>query len=160
MRTDTLPFAATNLRRLVGSIWLHRIVRYVIGGLFILAGTNKLSDINAFAYTIWEFDLMAEEYIDHVAYALPVVEVLAGLGLMANLRGSLTTVTGMLLFFIAVLWWGILEGLSIDCGCFGPGDAASPESLKAALMRDLWMLAGCVYCYAWRWLRPADARRP
>ncbi|WP_235619959.1 MauE/DoxX family redox-associated membrane protein [Megalodesulfovibrio gigas] len=158
MNTAALHPVAAAGRRIFGAIWLYRIIRCAIGGLFILAGANKLADLEAFAYTIWEYDLLAEEYIDYVAYSLPVLEVLAGLGLIANVRGSLTAVTAMLVFFIAVLWWGILGGLSIDCGCFGTGDEASPESLKAALIRDLWMLAGCAYCYGWRWLRPAASR--
>ncbi len=141
-------------KRMFTNHWPYRLIRGVIGALFIIAGVNKLADLEAFAYTIWEYDLLAEQYIDVVAYSLPVIEVLAGLGLLLNMRISLSAVTGMLLFFVGVLWWGILEGLAIDCGCFGGTGEASPDSLKAALHRDLWMLAGCAYCYAWRWLRP------
>lgn len=142
------------LRNTLRHIWPYRLLRGVVGLLFIIAGTNKLLDLETFAYTIWEYNLLDEAYIDFVAYSLPVVEVLAGIGLFFNVRGSLTAVTGMLVFFIGILWWGILEGLAIDCGCFGTSGEASPQSLKDALVRDLYMLAACVYCYIWRvWRR-------
>ncbi|GAB7079794.1 MauE/DoxX family redox-associated membrane protein [Megalodesulfovibrio paquesii] len=152
MSRGLISSSPSQIRQVLASTWLHRVVRCVIGGLFVIAGVNKLADLEAFAYTIWEYNLLSEQYIDYVAYSLPVLEVLAGLGLIFNVRGSLTVVTAMLLFFVAVLWWGILEGLSIDCGCFGTGDEASPESLKAALIRDLWMLVGCAFCYVRAWL--------
>lgn len=151
------PGAVSPLARLLWHPWLHLLVRLAVGGLFVVAGVNKLSDLEGFAYTIWEFDFMPEAWIDYVAYSLPPLEVLAGLGLACNLRGSLPVIEGMLAAFIILLGAAIAQGLDIDCGCFGAGDA-TPTSLHDALYRDLAMLAGCVYCRLWRWRRGRGPR--
>jgi len=64
--------------------------------------------------------------------------------------------------FIGVLSYGIAIGLDIDCGCFGPGDPEGEafHSLRSALMRDCFMLAGAAFLYGWRFLHPVRFFRP
>lgn len=52
--------------------------------------------------------------------------------------------------FIIVLWYGILNNLEIDCGCFSTEELASHDSLRKAFYRDLVMLAGAMYIYFFR----------
>ena len=87
-----------------------------------------------------------------VAVGLPVLEVIAGIGLLLDVRGSLALITGLLVLFMVVLGYGIWMGLDVDCGCFGPKDpeAEAFHSLRPALYRDFVMITGVVYLYFWR----------
>jgi hypothetical protein len=84
-----------------------------------------------------------------------VVEVLAALGLLADIRGSLAVISGLTAVFVAILAYGIRMGLDVDCGCFGPGDIESRayHGLQAALYRDLVMATGIAFLYGWRRVR-------
>jgi Methylamine utilisation protein MauE len=87
-----------------------------------------------------------------VAIILPVLEVAAGIGLLFDIKGSLSVIAGLLVLFIVILGYGIWMGIDVDCGCFGPEDPESDafHSLKASLCRDLIMLSGIVFMYVWR----------
>lgn len=117
------------------------VARLVLGGVFVFSGGVKLLDPAAFAEIIDAYALLPEWLTVPVAWGLPVVEVIAGLGLMLGLPVALTAVTLMLGLFIFVLWFGILQGLDVDCGCFGSAERATHESLRRAMYRDFGLLA-------------------
>ena len=112
----------------------------------------KLGNLQGFATVIDDFGLLPESWIGPVAIMLPVVELLAALGLLLDMRGALASVVIMLLLFIAVLVYGIMLGLDIDCGCFGPEDPGTRVygSLQSSLARDMAMIGGAAYLYWWR----------
>jgi hypothetical protein len=137
------------------TVWLYRLVRWTLSGLFIWAGGAKLANPEAFGLIIGDFGLVPEWSIVPLALILPVLEILAGLGLIFDLPYSLGGMTALLLLFIAVLGYGLWLGLDIDCGCFGPGDPESGVygSLGSALYRDLAMGAGILFLYWCRFRR-------
>lgn len=125
---------------LIGS---ERIIRLVIGSVFLYAGIIKVGNPHDFAVVIAGYGLLPELLILPVAVALPILEVLAAVGLIFGIRGSLTAITVMLVGFIVVLMYGIVLGLDVDCGCFSSTDPeAAYRGLKHALYRDLLMLVG------------------
>jgi len=136
------------------SPWSYRVVRMALAGLFIFGGGVKLLDPRAFAATISVYGLVPEPLLPFVAVGLPLIEVLAGMGLLFDIRGSLTTISGLLAMFVFVLWYGILKDLDVDCGCFGPEDLADQGKLWNAFYRDL-VLVGVVvpFLYFSRWIR-------
>jgi uncharacterized membrane protein YphA (DoxX/SURF4 family) len=128
--------------------------------VFVVAGAQKLADPAALAEIIARYHLVPAVLVPQVAWGLPILEVVAGLGLVADLRWSLGAVSGMLALFALVLYYGALQGLDIDCGCFSSRELAEHGSLWMALYRDLVMLAGAVFLYLWRRLgRSRLARR-
>lgn len=129
---------------------LNLVSRFLIGGLFFYAGILKLLDVKTFAKTISLYNLVPEQFLPIVAISLPIIEIVAGMGLIFNLKFCLSLITGLLIMFIVVLWYGILNNLEIDCGCFSQNELASHDSLRQALYRDLVMLAGCTYIYIHR----------
>jgi uncharacterized membrane protein YphA (DoxX/SURF4 family) len=133
--------------------WVYHIVRIVIAAVFLWSGLTKISDPIRFAVVIDAYGLIPETWVLPVAFGLPVLELLAGIGLLMQVTGSLTLTSGLLLLFMAVLSYGIILGLDVDCGCFGPGDpeAEAFHGLRAALYRDSLIMAGIVYLYAWRY---------
>jgi len=136
------------------SIWPYRIIRVILAGIFLWSGVAKLLAPASFAVIIEAFGLIPESWVMPVALVLPALEVIAAVGLLLDIRGSLAVVSGMLVFFMAILLYGIYLGLDIDCGCFGPQDpeSAAFHSLRPALYRDFVMIAGVIYLYVWRYV--------
>ncbi len=143
------------VRRLLLATWLSRVVRIVIASLFLWSGLTKIFDPRGFAVVIDAFGLIPETWVMAVAVGLPILELIAGIGLLCNVTGSLTLIAGLLAGFMALLAYGILLGLDVDCGCFGPEDpeAIAFHGLRTALYRDLFIMAGIVYLYGWRYHR-------
>ena len=130
----------------------YRICRIVLGAIFIYAGITKLMEPEVFAVLIDAYGIVPDMFLYPVAIILPLFEIVAGIGIMFDIKGSLSSIFGLLLLFIAILGYGIILGLDVDCGCFGPDEpeAKAFHGLKEALMRDLFMTAGVLYAYAWR----------
>ncbi len=141
--------------KILFSIWPYRGVRMILALIFMWAGVVKISDPDSFAIILEAFGLLPYTWITPIAVGLPVLEILAAIGLLFDLRGSLAAVAGLLVLFLAVLGYGVLLGLDIDCGCFGPGDPEGEayRGLRPALYKDLVMLAGVAYLYVWRFRR-------
>ena len=66
---------------------------------------------------------------------------------------GLPIVTCLLVFFVGILGYGMSQGLNVDCGCFGPEETASQNSLAHAFYRDLVLLAGVLFLYVVRMIR-------
>lgn len=126
----------------------ERSIRWLLAGIFTYSGAIKLMDPHRFAEILSGFGLLPEVLVFPVALLLPILELIAGVGLAFGLRGSLTAITAMLILFMAVLVYGIHLGLDIDCGCFGPEDPEQAyKGLKSALVRDTAMMAGVLFLY-------------
>ncbi len=125
----------------------QRLVRFFLGSVFIYAGLSKLLDPKAFARVLSQYDLIPEGLLAPVSIGLPALEFLAGLGLIFAIRGSLSIIFGLLITFVIVLWYGILNNLNIDCGCFSPEEIKGYTSLRHALYRDIVMIAASIYLY-------------
>lgn len=132
------------------SQWLYRLIRLALGGIFLWAGMAKLFDVEAFAGIISAYELLPESLLVPVAIGLPIFELFAGLGLIFDVRGSLSITFGLLIMFAFVLWFGILKDLDIDCGCFSADELKKHDALRLALYRDLAMLAAASYLFLWR----------
>jgi uncharacterized membrane protein YphA (DoxX/SURF4 family) len=141
-------------------IWPYRIARIAVACLFIYGGVVKLFDPKAFARTISGYDLVPEMLLPVVAVGLPVIETVAGIGLLLDVRGSLAVIAGLLGMFVCVLGYGISLKLNVDCGCFGADDLARQAGLVQAFLRDL-ALGGLVvpYLYLSRWIRNSRAAK-
>lgn len=132
--------------------WMYKLLRWILGGIFVYAGSVKLLDPKIFAVLIEAYGILPENLLMPVAVVLPVLEVAAGIGLLFDIEGSLSVVAALLGLFIVILSYGIWMGLDVDCGCFGREDPESEafHGLKISLYRDVAMLLGIVLLYSWR----------
>ena len=132
--------------------WLYKLVRWALGTVFIYAGGSKLLAPEIFAVLIDAYGMVPENLLMPLAVLLSVLEVAAGIGLLFDIEGSLTAFSGLLVLFIAILTYGINMELDVDCGCFGPEDpeAEAFHGLRLSLFRNLVMMAGVIFIYAWR----------
>ena len=142
------------------SVWIYRLIRWTLATLFIWAGGRKLADPQAFGVVIRDFGIVPELSVMPIALFLPALEIIAAVGLIFNIRGSLAVVTGLLTLFILILGYGIWLGLDIDCGCFGPQDPEwrAYNGLRSAFYRDLVMMASIFFLYFWRFKQTAHAQ--
>ncbi|MFH1136199.1 MAG: MauE/DoxX family redox-associated membrane protein [Pseudomonadota bacterium] len=141
------------------SNWTYFLIRAGVAALFLTAGFIKIQDPGTFSSVIDAFGLLPRPLPDLLAIVLPIIEILAGVLLLFDLKGGLPVITALTLMFCAVLLYGLQLGLDVDCGCYGPGDpeAEAFHDLRGALVRDLWILTAIGYLF---WFRFTGGNRP
>lgn len=138
-------------------VWpiVHRLIRIVIGALFVFAGATKAYDPAAFASEIQRYQLVPWMFGALLAAYLPWLEITSGSFLMLGRfeRGALLLITVLLLAFTIALASAIARGLSIDCGCFGKTFQSTGTAVP--LVRNLVLLVGVGVL----WTFPAKRKR-
>lgn len=124
--------------------WWPILLRILIGGTFIWAGTVKVWDPSAFAQAVEGYRLLPHTGAVLVALYLPWLEIACGLTLLAGrLRsGSILVLAFLLIIFLSALisaWW---RGLDISCGCFTSSSQAT--GYLWPISRNLFLLTGLV----------------
>ncbi|OQW99202.1 MAG: hypothetical protein BWK74_02725 [Desulfobacteraceae bacterium A6] len=132
---------------------LPSLIRIGLGMVFVYAGIIKLMDPKDFARIISQYDLLPELFLPVAAIGLPLLELLAGIGVILSIRGSLSLVFTLLIFFIAILWYGILKDLNVDCGCFSGEELKGQAGLWEAFYRDLIMTGASIFLFFLRWIQ-------
>ena len=133
------------------SIWSYRLVKLALATAFLALGAAKLTNLAHFAATLAAFDLLPAGLVLPLAVVLSLMEVIAALGLLLDVRGFLNLVTGLTIFWLALSLYGLGSGLGPESG-YGPGVSreAALASLAGAVRMDIIFLALAVYLYAWR----------
>jgi uncharacterized membrane protein YphA (DoxX/SURF4 family) len=133
------------------------IARLTLGGVLILAGALKVTSPTVSARAVRAFQILPYDFAGYVGYALPVVEILVGLLLVAGLFTRTSAVVGGLLMLAFVI--GIISawarGLTIDCGCFGGGGTIGAP--QTHYLTDVLRDAGLFACAAWLVVRRRTA---
>jgi uncharacterized membrane protein YphA (DoxX/SURF4 family) len=96
------------------------LVRIFLGGLFIVASLDKITNPDAFAASILNYKIVGSTIAMLVATILPSLELLCGLSLILGLypRSSALLITLMLVGFTILVLSALLRDLDISCGCF------------------------------------------
>jgi putative oxidoreductase len=118
------------------------VSRLVLGGVFLVAGATKVPDPGGLAASIRSYELsLPEWFVSLSAHALPYLEVMLGVYLLAGLFQKVFAwaTTGLTALFLLALLQGALRGLEIDCGCFG-SSAGETSSLWLGAVRDVGLL--------------------
>jgi uncharacterized membrane protein YphA (DoxX/SURF4 family) len=133
------------------------LARLILGGVLIVAGALKVTSPAAAAIAVRAFQILPYDFAGYLGYALPVVEIVVGLLLVAGLFTRAAAVVGgllMLVFLIGIIsaW---TRGLSIDCGCFGGGGTIGAAQTQYG--KDVLRDAGLAACAVWLIARPGTA---
>jgi uncharacterized membrane protein YphA (DoxX/SURF4 family) len=99
---------------------LGTVLRLVLGGVLLVAGALKVTNLGQSALAVRAYQLLPYDLAGYVGYALPVIEIIVGLLLVLGLFTRPSAIGGSLLMLafvvgIASAW---ARGLAIDCGCF------------------------------------------
>lgn len=145
MKRTTLPWRA----------WVGLAARLVLGLVLLLAGGLKLGNLDESVFAVRAYRILPYELTAPLGYALPLIEVVAGLLLILGLFTRWAAVVGsllMVMFVIAIasVW---ARGISIDCGCFGGGGEVEAAKALASypweILRDVGLLACGAWLTAW-----------
>ncbi len=100
------------------------IVRVLLGALLLAAGALKVGHAPELAASIAGFRLLPAAIAGPLALALPYVELLLGLYLVAGLftRIVAAIVAVQFLLYSGAIASAVLRHIPANCGCFGPGD--------------------------------------
>ena len=123
---------------------LVRILRIALGLIFLYAAYTKLSESwRLFAAGIASYEVLPMWAVEMLARTLPWFELLVGLLLIVGrwLRVSTVSTSALLLVFFSLMVRAYVKGMTIDCGCFGPGETISWKTL----VRDGSMLAASLF---------------
>ena len=126
--------------------WIQLIVRVVLAGLFVYAGVIKLIQPGTFLSDIESYRMMPYSLAWLVAFYLPPLEIICGLGLLVPKLckpSALILLLLMIVFIIAItVAWA--RGLDISCGCFG--GAGEKANYLWLIIRDILFIVALVFC--------------
>lgn len=130
------------------------LARLILGVVLLVSGALKVTSPAVSARAVRAYQILPYDFAGYVGYALPVVEILFGLLLVAGLFTRVSALVGglLMLAFIIGISWAWAHGYSIDCGCFGGGGtiADSQTQYPLEILRDV----GIAACAAWLVVRP------
>ena len=131
--------------------WISLLARLVLGGVLIAAGALKAGNPAHAAMAVRAYQVLPVTLANILGYALPWVEMGAGLALVIGVAVKAAAIVGgglMVVFIIAIAQaWA--RGLSIDCGCFGGGGTVAPghTAYVQEILRDTGLTALAVYLF-------------
>jgi uncharacterized membrane protein YphA (DoxX/SURF4 family) len=128
--------------------WRHRIGRFLLGLVFIYAAISKIGSPQDFADSIAAYQILPFSVINLMALGLPFFELACGLLVLTGsfVRIGLLGILAMLVIFITALVIALLQGISINCGCFG-AHSWLDSNPWAALFRDACLLILSILVY-------------
>lgn len=121
------------------------IGRVALGLIFVCAAYAKMKpqagmgwslasikiSLSMFAMGVDSYQMLPPGAVSFVAHWLPPFELFLGLWLLSGiaLRWSSLIATLMICGFFASMFSAYERGLTISCGCFGPGEQIGPKRL-------------------------------
>jgi len=121
------------------------IGRLALAAIFLFAAYAKLkpqgampwsvasvkTSLSMFAMGVDSYQMLPAWAVSAVAHFLPIFELVLGLWLLSGiaLRAASIISTLAVLVFIVAMWSAYHRGLTISCGCFGPGEQIGPLTL-------------------------------
>jgi uncharacterized membrane protein YphA (DoxX/SURF4 family) len=140
--------------------YLFHALRLFLGVVFLYASYDKILQPQAFALTVYNYQLLPESLINVTALVLPWLELVLGLCLISGLwlPGATVMSTGLLAVFMSALILNLLRGLDIHCGCFSAQADDGPAGILT-VARDLSFLAASVYLTAYIYLSDRQPRQ-
>lgn len=125
--------------------WIALLLRLALAALFALSAYTKLSDPQAFAFSVHAFEILPEHLVRFATFAIPWTEALCAAFLLVGLWArSAATLTGlMLLVFIWAIDSVLDRGMSVSCGCFGENfKGFCGKNLSSCNLIQNWVLTG------------------
>jgi uncharacterized membrane protein YphA (DoxX/SURF4 family) len=122
--------------------------RFILGGVFVYAGFEKILHPSAFAEVVYNYKILPDELINLTAIVLPCLELILGTFLIIRfwMPGTVVLSNLVLITFIGALVFNMARGLDVNCGCFSATAVKSSMNILTVL-RDTSFLAIAVYLF-------------
>ncbi|MBN2158900.1 MAG: DoxX family membrane protein [Spirochaetes bacterium] len=129
--------------------WFTAVIRVGMGAMLLMSGLLKIMAPDSFGRLVAMYDVLPGMLVPYAAVAVPALEALLGLLLLAGFRVRSAAFVSMLLMaaFIAVIAVNVVHGRSFECGCFGLdrlGIGLSETVSPCLILRDVFFFA----CFA------------
>jgi uncharacterized membrane protein YphA (DoxX/SURF4 family) len=118
------------------------LIRLTLGLMFAYSGAVKLLDIVGFADHVGDYGIVADSLVPASAWAIIVVEIVMGVGLLCRSRICLLGIAMLLVGYLLVLIYGIAIGLDVECGCLGSGYRVA---MPTQVMFDVGLLSLVIF---------------
>jgi uncharacterized membrane protein YphA (DoxX/SURF4 family) len=131
-------------RKSTGAVLLL-IGRLLLAAIFIFAAYAKMRpqpgmpwtlgsvrvSLAMFAMGVDSYQMLPASVVAPFAHWLPPIELFLGLWLLSGVGLRLSSIfsTLAIVAFIAAMFSAYRRGLTISCGCFGPGEQIGPKTL-------------------------------
>jgi uncharacterized membrane protein YphA (DoxX/SURF4 family) len=121
-------------------IFYHSI-RLFLAFIFIFASLDKIFHPQAFAQTVFNYQLLPDGLINLTALILPWLELLVGISLLLNcwMSGAAAIAAILMTIFVGVIFFNLNRGLDISCGCFASVSDETPIN-GLTMFRDIVFL--------------------
>ncbi|MFD2420398.1 MauE/DoxX family redox-associated membrane protein [Amycolatopsis pigmentata] len=130
------------------------LARLGLAAVWLISGSIKIMDPGQTFLAVRAYDVLPDGMVHPVALALPLLELVLGVFLLAGLGTRIAAVLSgiVLLLLIAAITQSWARGLTIDCGCFGGGGqvAAGQTRYPQEIARDV----GFLVLASWLVVRP------
>ena len=147
-------------RRIV-CLWqgVRVLLRLTIGGLLICSALPKLQQPYDFLAAVYDYELVGPRFGVFVAAALPWLELVLGIALLAGVwnRGAWVLSVMLLSVFTVARVSVLSRGMTIPCGCFGK-ERGEPIDSGDVLITGLMLLGATVALFCSLRARPSDMK--
>ena len=119
------------------------LARVILGGVFIFASLDKISNPDAFATAIGNYHVMPFGLENLLALILPWLELLSGIFIIAGIMvdGAAIMIIMMNMVFIIAISQALARGISIECGCFSVSSPGEGDNIGLiTVIRDIGYL--------------------
>ena len=119
------------------------LARLILGGIFIFASLDKISNPEAFETAIGNYHVMPFGLENLLALILPWLELLSGIFIIAGIMvdGAAIMIIMMNMVFIIALSQALARGISIECGCFSVSSPGEGDNIGLiTVIRDIGYL--------------------
>jgi uncharacterized membrane protein YphA (DoxX/SURF4 family) len=146
--------------RFFENIWMNRVLRILLGAVFVYASLDKLFHPLDFARIVTGYRLLPEVLVPLVAVTLPFLEFISGVLLILGrwTLPALFWIGILLLVFMAGIAQAYFRGLSIDCGCFSSSGQEKDLGLRT-LVRDGLLFLCWLQAFWFYWRRARTGER-
>jgi uncharacterized membrane protein YphA (DoxX/SURF4 family) len=122
--------------------WSAVAARIALGAVMLAAGVLKAAEPTLAVMAVGAYGLLPPTAVLAVGFLLPGVEIAVGAALVVGFlaRGGAILAAALSATFLFVTAWAHVQGLDIECGCFGALSPALASGLRTALL-DAAMLA-------------------
>lgn len=120
---------------------LQRVLRVVLGAIFLYASLSKIVYPDQFAESVLDYGLLPVQWVNLFALWLPVFELVLALSVLAGLwiRAAALGLAGLSVMFLGALVWVVSGPTSLPCACFSTDPGA-----EARTWWSLWQEAALV----------------
>jgi uncharacterized membrane protein YphA (DoxX/SURF4 family) len=123
------------------------LIRFTLGGIFIWSSLSKLQQPYDFLHAVYDYELVGRKFGLGIAFAVPWLELVVGLFLVAGVldRGAWLLTVSLLAIFTLARIAVLSKALRISCGCSGcASNENDPMNVSDLFIILLLLLAALV----------------